>query len=194
MNAVIRLLWAAAATVLGAVLPTGCEESAKPELTCKIEKDTTRRWPDMDITGGDFEVLQLQHLLVDKKVIDVWTDMIGGTGVSRVRIVVGLREHTLNDLKDWEVRIASPTMWLPFTTGTFKLTDGRFAQHPDYKNGVVVFRDTHEFYTPPQAMRLRLPVGSHTATVELIDEKDRVQGVATFNYNVHNRFHRRPPE
>lgn len=188
MNATMCPLLLATASFLSTVGLVGCGEVAKPQSGDKSHVITQRDWPDQHLTGGDGEVAQRQHLLVDQKVVDVWTNMIGSSGSSQVRILIGLREHTMDELKNWKVRIACQTLWADFTTATLNLADGRFAQHPDYKNGVVVFRDTHEFYNTPGTIRPGLTRGSHTATVELLDDKGRVQGTATFGFNVYKPY------
>jgi hypothetical protein len=102
-----------------------------------------------------------------------------------VQILIGLRDHTRDELKNWKVKITCPTIWGGgFTTATIKLTDGRFAQHPDYKNGVVVFREFREFHRQDPTEPRGLNVGEHTITVEILDEQDGVKGLATLPMTV----------
>jgi hypothetical protein len=85
------------------------------------------------------------------------------------------------------VKITSPTLWVGgFTTATIKIADGRFAQHPDYKNGVVVFYDGREFNVQEPGWHKGLNVGEHTITVEILDEQDGVKGLATFPMTVYS--------
>jgi hypothetical protein len=139
----------------------------------------------MEITGYDSEVANRNHLSVDKKVIDVWSTWGRGHYTSRVKILIGLRDHTRDELKNWKVTITSPTIWGgEFTTATIKIADGRFAQHPDYKHGVVVLYDGREFNVQELGWHKGLKVGSHTITVEILDEQDRVKGQATLPMTV----------
>lgn len=179
MKAVIPPLCIVSTTLLSVVMLTGCGTTASTGNNGEAKVITLRDWPDQDITGSDGEVTNLHHLSVDEKVVDVWTTWGRGIGASRVKILIGLRDHTRDEVKNWKVKITCPTIWVGFTTATIKIEDGRFAQHPDYKNGVVVFRDGQEFNVPNPADPRGLKVGSHTITVEILDEQDRVRGLAT---------------
>jgi hypothetical protein len=139
----------------------------------------------MEITGYDSEVANRQHLSVDKKVIDVWSTWGSGTGADTVKILIGLRDHTRDELKGWKVKITCPTIWGGgFITATIKLADGRFAQHPDYKNGVVVLTDGREFNRRDPAEPRGLKLGEHTITIEILDEQDSVKGLATLHITI----------
>jgi hypothetical protein len=147
----------------------------------------------MEITGYDSEVANLHHLSVDEKIIDVWSTWGRGVGASQVTILIGFRDHTRDEVKNWKVKITCPTIWVEFTTATIKIADGRFAQHPDYKNGVVVFRDGHQFNVIDPAKPQGLKIGSHTITVEILDEQDRVQGQATLPMTIYRPGPPHPP-
>src|SRR5262245_10614260 len=107
MKAGIPALCIATASLLSVVVLSGCGRNANTPLS----DVTWRSWPDMEITGYDSEVANRQHLSVDKKVIDVWSTWGRGVGASRVKILIGLRDHTRDELKNWKVKIASPTIW-----------------------------------------------------------------------------------
>jgi hypothetical protein len=183
MKAVIPPLCIVILPLLSAVVLIGCGEPANTGGGVI----TLRDWPDQPLTGGDSEVRNMHHLLVDEKVIDVWSTWDNDVVSAYVKILVGLRDHTRNELKNWKVKITCPTWaigFTTFTTATIKIADGRFAQHPDYKNGVVVFQDSREFNVEKPEVHCSLNVGSHTITVEILDEQDRVKGLATLFFRV----------
>lgn len=177
---VIPSLCLAATSLLSVVVLSGCGPNANTGDDGKSYDVTGRTWPDMEITGYDSEVANRSHLSVDKKVIDVWSTWGRGHYTSPVQILIGLCDHTRGELKNWKVKITSQTLWAGgFTTATIKIADGRFAQHPDYKNGVVVFRDGREFNVQEPGWHKGLKVGEHIITVEILDEQDRVTALAT---------------
>jgi hypothetical protein len=184
MKALIQPLCVATASLLSVLVLMGCGPTANTGDDGKSHVVTLRDWPDREITGGDGEVANRQHLSVDKKVIDVWSTWGRGHYTSPVQMLIGLRDHTQDELKNWKVKITCPTIWFGFTTATIKIADGRFAQHPDYKNGVVVFRDGQQFNVTDPGEPRGLNVGSHTITVEILDEQDRVKGLATLPMTV----------
>jgi hypothetical protein len=192
MKAGIPALCIVASSLLSVVVLSGCGRNANMgdhSTAHPPPSDVTRRtWPDMEITGYDSEVANRQHLSVDKKVIDVWSTWSRGPGggwASPVQILIGLRDHTRDELKNWKVKITCSTIWFGgFTTATIKIADGRFAQHPDYKNGVVVFLEGRQFNVTKLDEPRGLKVGEHTITVEILDEQDGVKGLATLPMTV----------
>lgn len=193
LKAIIPRMCIASVTCLTIMVLSGCGNVPSTGGTPNTGYDgkpnviVLRDWPDRLITGGDAEVANLHHLSIDKKVVDVWSTWGRGSGISPVKIVIGLRDHAWDDLKNWKVRITSPTIWgSGFTTATVKMADGRLAQHPDFKNGVVVFREGRQFKndTEPGGF-IALNVGAHTVTVEMLDEQDRVKAVAVLPMTVY---------
>jgi hypothetical protein len=180
MKTVNLPLCVATASLLSVVGLIGCGQPAGTGDNSKTHIVPMRDWPDLKITGGDGEVANLQHLSIDQKAVDVWSTWGRGNTFSREKILIGLRDHTRDEIKNWKVRITCPTIWAGgFTTATIKIADGRFAQHPDYINGVVVYDDGHEYNVQEPGGHKGLNVGSHTITVEILDEQDRVKGLAT---------------
>src|SRR4051812_30081739 len=100
MKAVILPLCIALAALLSVVVLSGCGETAKTE-SGGPNVIVLRDWPDRQITGGDGEVANRQHLPVDEKVIDVWTTWSTGIGASQVTILIGLRDHAWDEVKNW---------------------------------------------------------------------------------------------